>query len=115
MKIICGKIVIKGKSHFGMIMFFADCVNISSYPLTFSIKDLRCKFDYGKLGLDLLLAYKEVIVTSLTLHLTFLNAWRLNYDKLKIICGAEVKSLNTAQIKQFSSSFLRNKLNVSSF
>ena len=43
-----------------MIMFFPDCVNISSYSLTFSIKDLRCKFDYGKLDLDLLLAYKEV-------------------------------------------------------
>lgn len=56
-----------------MIMFFNDCINISSYSLTFSIKESPSKFDYGKLGLDRLLAYKEVIVTSLTLHLTFPN------------------------------------------
>ena len=73
LKIICRIVVIKGKSHFGMIMFFPDCVNISSYSLTFSIKDLRCKFNYGRLDLDLLLAYKEVIVTSLTLQLTLIS------------------------------------------
>ncbi len=63
--------LIKGRSHFKMIMFFTGSVNKSSYSVAVPIKDLGRKFDYGKLGRDPAEPHKDVIVTSFAQHPAF--------------------------------------------